>query len=215
MKKSSLFLTISFILSACSSNDSSVESIETSHYLANRAPLEPTPYLELPLGSIRANGWLEDQLQRMANGLTGHLDEIYPEVVGSRNGWLGGDGDGWERGPYWIDGLLPLAYILDDERLKAKAQPWIEWTLANQAESGYLGPIPFETEPEPERGIQKGPREDWWPKMVMLKVLQQYYQATGDEGNYSLDQILSIPVENASREAFGPPFSLGQSPSRR
>jgi hypothetical protein len=43
--------------------------------------LEPTPYLELPLGSIKANGWLEDQLQRMANGLTGHLDEIYPEVV--------------------------------------------------------------------------------------------------------------------------------------
>ena len=207
MKKLSLFLTISVILSACSTNDSSNESIGTSHYLVNRAPLEPTPYLELPLGSIRANGWLEDQLQRMANGLTGHLDEIYPEVVGSRNGWLGGDGDGWERGPYWIDGLLPLAYILDDERLKAKAQPWIEWTLANQAESGYLGPIPFDTEPEPERGIQKGPREDWWPKMVMLKVLQQYYQATGDERviialtryfQYQLKMLPEKPLDHLS-----------------
>jgi uncharacterized protein len=207
MKKLSLFLTISFILYACSSNDSSVESIETSHYLVNRTPLEPTPYLELPLGSIKANGWLEDQLQRMANGLTGHLDEIYPEVVGPRNGWLGGDGDGWERGPYWIDGLLPLAYILDDERLKAKAQPWIEWTLANQAESGYLGPIPFENEPEPERGIQKGPREDWWPKMVMLKVLQQYYQATGDERiiialtryfQYQLKMLPEKPLDHLS-----------------
>jgi uncharacterized protein len=135
------------------------------------------------------------------------LDEIYPEVVGSRNGWLGGDGDGWERGPYWIDGLLPLAYILDDERLKAKAQPWIEWTLANQAESGYLGPIPFETEPEPERGIQKGPREDWWPKMVMLKVLQQYYQATGDERvikaltryfQYQLKMLPEKPLDHLS-----------------
>ncbi|RPA70493.1 hypothetical protein EF405_03790 [Cyclobacteriaceae bacterium YHN15] len=169
--------------------------------------MEPTPYLELPLGSIKANGWLEDQLQRMANGLTGHLDEIYPEVVGSRNGWLGGDGDGWERGPYWIDGLLPLAYILDDERLKAKAQPWIEWTLANQAESGYLGPIPFETEPEPERGLQKGPREDWWPKMVMLKVLQQYYQATVDERvitaltryfQYQLKMLPEKPLDHLS-----------------
>ncbi|EMS33148.1 hypothetical protein C943_00425 [Mariniradius saccharolyticus AK6] len=166
-----------------------------------------TPYLELPLGSIKANGWLEDQLRRMADGLTGHLDEIYPEVVGPRNGWLGGDGDGWERGPYWIDGLLPLAYILDDERLKQKARPWIEWTLANQAESGYLGPSPFETEPEPERGIQKGPREDWWPKMVMLKVLQQYYQATGDERvitaltkyfQYQLKMLPEKPLDHLS-----------------
>jgi DUF1680 family protein len=157
------------------------ETKPVAHYLTNRQPLVSTPYLELPLGSIKPEGWLEDQLQRMANGLTGHLDEVYPEVVGPRNGWLGGDGDGWERGPYWIDGLLPLAYILDDARLKEKVKPWIEWTLNNQAESGYLGPIPFETEPEAEPGLQRGRREDWWPKMVMLKVLQQYYQATEDE----------------------------------
>lgn len=181
MKKLACFLILSTLLVACSQTDSSQESTVKSHYLVNRAPLESTPYLELPLGSIKAEGWLQDQLQRMAKGLTGHLDEVYPEVVGARNGWLGGDGDGWERGPYWIDGLLPLAYILDDDRLKEKAQTWIEWTLNNQAETGYLGPIPFETEPETEKGIQKGPREDWWPKMVMLKVLQQYYQATGDE----------------------------------
>lgn len=181
MNKIALFLFLGSALVACSQTDSTHESRSNSHYLVNRTPLEPTPYLELPLGSIKAEGWLEEQLQRMAEGLTGHLDEAYPEVVGIRNGWLGGDGDGWERGPYWIDGLLPLAYILDDAVLKEKVQPWIEWTLTNQAESGYLGPIPFETDPEPESGIQKGPREDWWPKMVMLKVLQQYYQATGDE----------------------------------
>ncbi|MFD2201970.1 beta-L-arabinofuranosidase domain-containing protein [Shivajiella indica] len=181
MNKLTPILALCVLLISCSPSSTSEQIPIKAHYLTNRTPLEPTAYLELPLGSIKAKGWLEDQLQRMANGLTGHLDEIYPEVVGPRNGWLGGDGDVWERGPYWIDGLIPLAYILDDERLKQKAQPWIEWTLVNQAESGYLGPIPFEVEPEPERGIQKGPREDWWPKMVMLKVLQQYYQATGDE----------------------------------
>lgn len=181
MYKSVWLFVLWAVLLSCSKPEQKKPDALNANYLSNRSPLAATPYLELPLGSIKANGWLEDQLRRMADGLTGHLDEIYPEVVGPRNGWLGGDGDGWERGPYWIDGLLPLAYILDDERLKQKAKPWIEWTLANQAESGYLGPIPFETEPEPERGIQKGPREDWWPKMVMLKVLQQYYQATGDE----------------------------------
>ncbi|HLO60517.1 MAG TPA: beta-L-arabinofuranosidase domain-containing protein [Bacteroidales bacterium] len=149
-------------------------------YLQNRAPLIEKTYLELPLGAIKPRAWLLDQLIRQKNGLTGHLDEVYSQVVGPRNGWLGGHGDGWERGPYWIDGLLPLAYILDDSVLKAKVKPWIEWTLNNQREDGYLGPVPFKTEPPFEPGLQKSQREDWWPKMVMLKVLMQYYNATSD-----------------------------------
>lgn len=152
-----------------------------SHYITNRAPLAAKPYTELPIGAIEPTGWLNKQLETMASGMTGHLDELYPQVVGPRNGWLGGDGDGWERGPYWIDGLLPLAYILKDDALIAKVRPWVEWTLTHQAEDGYMGPVPFEQPPTPEPGIQRGPRRDWWPKMVMLKVLQQYYMATGDD----------------------------------
>lgn len=98
-------------------------------YLNNRAPLLPKTYMELPLGAVRPQGWLKDQMQRMCDGMTGHLDELYEKVMGPRNGWLGGDGDVWERGPYWIDGLLPLAYIMDDAELKAKVQPWVEWVL--------------------------------------------------------------------------------------
>lgn len=156
-------------------------TISGANYLQNRAPLKPRTYLELPPGAIRTEGWLKEQLQRMADGMTGKLDSIYSEVVGKRNGWLGGDGDGWERGPYWIDGLLPLAYILDDEALKEKVRPWIEWTLNNQTEEGYLGPVPFEEDPEHEPGLQRGRRRDWWPKMIMLKILKQHYEATGDE----------------------------------
>lgn len=181
------------------------ESANRAHYLQNRFPLLTKPYLELPLGSIKARGWLLNQLERMRDGLTGHLDEIYPEVMGPRNGWLGGDGDGWERGPYWIDGLLPLAYILDDEGLKSKVQPWIEWTLRHQGPDGYLGPRPFDTPPDPEEGIQKTMRRDWWPKMVMLKVLQQYYMATKDERvpnallkyfRYQLQELPKTPLDH-------------------
>ena len=166
-----------------------------------------TPYLELPLGAIRPDGWLKDQLQRMANGMTGNLDSIYTEVVGPRNGWLGGDGDGWERGPYWIDGLLPLAYLLDDEKLKIKVQPWIEWTINNQTEEGYIGPVPFEKEPDYEPGLQRGRRQDWWPKMVMLKILQQYYNATQDQRvietltkyfKYQLKELPNTPLDHMS-----------------
>lgn len=154
-------------------------------------------YRQLPPGSIKPEGWLKEQLVRQKNGLTGHLDEIYPQVMGKRNGWLGGDGDMWERGPYWIDGLVPLAYALDDEELKAKATPWIEWTLASQQPDGYFGPS---KDYPPEAGLQRNNSRDWWPKMVMLKVLMQHYDATGDRrvlpfmSRYFRYQLKNLPA---------------------
>ena len=153
------------------------QEIVGGNYLNNRQPLLQKDYIELPLGAIRAEGWMQDQLVRMKEGMTGHLDKVYEPVMGARNGWLGGDGDVWERGPYWIDGLLPLAYILNDEALKEKIKPWVEWTLASQKPDGYFGP---DTDRTPEPGLQRDNARDWWPKMVMLKVMQQYYSATED-----------------------------------
>lgn len=147
------------------------------NYPNNRAPLAPKAYVELPLGAVRAKGWLGEMLERQRSGATGRMDELYPEVMGPRNGWLGGDGDQWERGPYWIDGLLPLAWLLDDAELKAKVRPWIEWILQSQREDGYFGPA---TDYPGEFGLQRNNSADWWPRMVVLKILQQYYSATND-----------------------------------
>jgi DUF1680 family protein len=169
-------------------------------YLQNRSPLSSKPYIELPLGAIKPKGWLLTQLKTMKTGMAGQLDKLYPTVLGKRNGWLGGDGDVWERGPYWLDGLVPLAYILDDQELKEKAQTWIEWSLTHQMSDGYFGPIPPEKEPSPEPGLQRNRAQDWWPKMVMLKVLQQYYNATGDKRvidlmlKYARYQLKTLPV---------------------
>jgi len=168
-----------------------------SLYINNKAPLLSKPYMELPLGSIQPEGWLKDQLIRQKDGMTGHLDEIYEPVMGKRNGWLGGDGDVWERGPYWIDGLLPLAYILNDKTLIEKTKPWIEWTLNSQRPDGYFGPF---TDQKNEPGLQRTNAQDWWPKMVMLKILQQYYSATKDERviklmlNYFRYQLKELPA---------------------
>src|SRR5687768_11519838 len=87
-------------------------------------------FTALPLGSIRPAGWLRDQLRIQAGGLAGHLDEFWPDVARSR--WIGGDAEGWERGPYWLDGTVPLAYLLDDEHLKAKVHHWVEQIMARQ-----------------------------------------------------------------------------------
>lgn len=165
-------------------------------YLNNRSPLLSKPYMELPIGAVRPEGWLKDQMQRMCDGMTGNLDVLYEKVMGPRNGWLGGDGDVWERGPYWIDGLLPLAYIMDDERLKEKVQPWVEWVLQSQQPDGYFGPY---EDREPESGLQRNNACDWWPKMVVLKFMKQYYDATGDQRvipfmtNYFKYQLKELP----------------------
>ena len=159
---------------------------------------------ELPLGAIRPEGWLRETLIRQRDGISANLDETYPQVLGADNGWLGGTGDCWERGPYWIDGLLPLAYILDDDALKAKVRPWVESMLASAKPNGYFGP----DKGYPARpGIQCDKPFDWWPKMVALKVLRQHYNATQDSRvldlmcgyfRYQLDSLPSQPLDKWS-----------------
>ena len=139
----------------------------------NRAPLGANAFYRLPLTSIKPKGWLRQQLQIQADGLTGHLDEFWPDV-GPNSAWLGGTGEPWERGPYYLDGLLPLAYLLDDPKLIAKARKWVDWTLDHQQPNGAIGPS------APPNAAKPQDYADWWPKMVMLKVLTQYHEATGD-----------------------------------
>ena len=167
----------------------------------NREPLAGGDYALLPLGAVKAEGWLQDQLRRQASGMTGHLDELYPEVVGDDNAWLGGEGDTWERGPYWIDGLLPLAYLLDDKALIAKAERWVEAMINSATPEGYFG---NGTDHPYIEGLQRGKSHDWWPKMVALKILQQHYEATGDKRTLDvLDGYFRYQLENLPKTPLG------------
>ena len=133
--------------------------------MKDRAPLHSSAFFALPLGCVRPAGWLRRQLEIQATGLSGHLDETWADV-GPNSGWLGGTGESWERGPYYLDGLIPLAYLLQDDRLKVKAQKYIEWILTHQAVNGMIGPTS---------------NDDWWPRIVALKALTQYQEFTGDD----------------------------------
>jgi len=129
-------------------------------------------YTPLPLGSILPQGWLLGQLRIQADGLSGHLDEFWPSVA--QSGWIGGDSDGWERGPYWLDGLVPLAILLDDDKLIKKATKWLDYIISHQDEEGWLGP-------RGSAAIGSGRTDlDPWPIFVVLKAMTQWQEATGD-----------------------------------
>src|SRR5690348_4808868 len=66
-----------------------------------KSALAPLVFKPLSLGSVKPQGWLLDQMKLQADGLTGHLDEFWPDVKDS--GWIGGGREAWERGPYWLD----------------------------------------------------------------------------------------------------------------
>ncbi|KAG2416198.1 hypothetical protein HFD88_007391 [Aspergillus terreus] len=95
----------------------------------------------LPLGVVQPNGWLRDQLRLMADGLPGHEHDFYRYV--RDNLWVGGDqeySDAHEALPYWYNGLVPLAYLLNDQRLKDQVTNTTDYVLSHQQPDGWLGP---------------------------------------------------------------------------
>lgn len=133
--------------------------------------LEPgrPAFRPLPLGAIRPEGWLRRQLRLQAEGLSGHLDEFWPDVAESR--WFGGAAEGWERAPYWLDGAIPLAFLLDDAALRTRLGRHVAYIVDHQRPDGWYAPYPEDAVAKPY---------DLWAILLVNKALVQYHEATGD-----------------------------------
>jgi hypothetical protein len=123
----------------------------------------------LPLGSVLPQGWLLRQLRQQADGLSGHLDEFWPDV--NKSQWFGGPAEGWERAPYWLDGAIPLAWILDDKPLKERIKGYIDHIVKSQRPDGWYAPYPIDASAKPY---------DLWAMLLANKAFVQYHEATGD-----------------------------------
>ncbi len=165
--------------------------------VANRVPLLRTPFVALPLGSVRPLGWLLTQCQMQRDGLTGNAEALYADDLGTNSAWLGGTGESWERGPYYFRGLVDLAYTLVDPGLKEKAQKWMDWLLDHQRSDGYIGPAS---------------NSDWWPRIMATYALKDYYEATGDPRvlpfldnyfHYMLANLPARPLNDWARARAG------------
>ena len=118
---------------------------------------------------LKPRGWLRRQLELQAQGLAGNLDKVWPDVRDSA--WIGGSRDGWERVPYWLDGFIPLAYLLEREDMIARAKRYIDAILDSQQEDGWICPCD-----EAAR-----PTYDTWAVLLISKVLTVYHDCSGDE----------------------------------
>lgn len=130
---------------------------------------------------IKAKGWLERQLKIQAEGLSGHLDKIWPDIKDSA--WIGGEKEGWERVPYWLDGFIPLAYLLDDKDKISRAKRYIDSIIKNQKADGWICPCKDE-----ERATY-----DIWALFLICKVLVVYYDCSGDD---RIEQVVYDALKN-------------------
>ncbi len=128
----------------------------------------PSKYEFFTSKEIKPLGWLKRQLEIEATGLSGNLDKVWPDVRDSK--WIGGDREGWERVPYWLDGFIPLAYLLDDEDMKARAKRYIDKILSFQCEDGWICP----------NGSTPKNKYDIWAVHLISKVLTVYFECSGD-----------------------------------
>lgn len=119
----------------------------------------------IPCGSVLPLGWYRCLLDLQNHHNTGRIDSVWPDL-GEDSGWLGGSGEHWERGPYYLDGLVPLAVLEEDPLLVSKARKWVDCIISSQRPDGDFGPAEC---------------SDIWPKMVAVKAIWQAWEAWKDE----------------------------------
>jgi uncharacterized protein len=127
-------------------------------------------FAELPVGSVTPRGWIKSWLQRQADGLTGHPENMAypydtcmyagkippPSVRHGQNWWP------YEQSGYFVDGAVRLNHLIDNSEAKKIPAASLKYILANSG-PGKLG------------------ESTWgWPNTVIGRALMAEYSATGD-----------------------------------
>ena len=136
-------------------------------------------------GELTVNGWIREALRRDAEGITGHLDEIFADAGASIFGsdrvthrekgywssWWPGEVSG-----NWLEGLTELAFLLKDRALTDKVDAVVRDVLAHQDEDGYIGIYQ-----KGHRFVVTARYGELWTQSRIMRVLLAYHRHTGDE----------------------------------
>ena len=159
---------------------------------AEAAPVSPALETLRP-GAVRPAGWILDRARALKDGFTGHMDEVDEHFRlawttncmrrGAHLNWIDSHKGSWsaEGGAYWFDGLVRLAYQLDDPELKAMAKRRLEPVLSNTGPK-TVGFIWWYDRTKPEDVEDAFVRGSWrfWTVGMSERVLSAWWQATGD-----------------------------------
>ena len=120
---------------------------------------------------IYPTGWIKNQLETQLSGLSGHLCDFWPDI--SDCSWIGGSHDSWERTPYWLDGYIPLVYLLKDKKGIKTAEFYIKNIVERQQEDGWIAP----------QNVDRA-KYDVWGIFIVLKALLEYAKVKNSKKVY-------------------------------
>lgn len=136
-----------------------------------------------PLGALRADGFLKEQMLRGKDGIAGHLYELEPGMIAdpylhrSRVSiWSEAHQVGWGAeiaSNYW-SGYIQYAFVLNDQEMIRVATEWVDGVLARQLDNGYLGAYCEEGDNVYEDYNGEGTAH-------AMRGLLAFYEATGRE----------------------------------
>lgn len=138
-----------------------------------------------PLGAIKAEGFLKEQMLIGKEGMAGNLYKLEPEMIEAPYlrdfnvpAWSKTEATGWGAeisGNYWT-GYIQHAFTLNDAQMIETATNWVDGVLKRQAADGYLGTYP-------EKSDIADRYEDYnaWGTACGMRALLAFYEATGRE----------------------------------
>lgn len=158
-----------------------------------RAGRLPPVFDLLKPGEVQPLGWLRDWSRTAADGYITRLNEVDPEFVrawtanfnprGAALNWPQG---AWsmEGGSYWFEGLVRLAWALDDANLKALAKTRLDPVLDNMT-TNAIGYIWWMDRNNPDHIAEiadaaRGNGFPVWASGQLSRAIIAYYEATQD-----------------------------------
>lgn len=152
-----------------------------------------TPFMERTRpGAVRPEGWLLDMARKARDGYTGHMDAVDVQFSRSwRNEtrprgkdllWVSDPG-AWscEGGAYWFDGLVKLAYQLDDPLLKALASNRLD-TVLSEMNPHAIGFCWWLDRNDPKQVLEMKISDAWliWVTGMFARPVCAWHEVSGD-----------------------------------
>ena len=145
---------------------------------ASAAPsLRPPALQRLDTGAVKPAGWLMDELTLQAKGMSGFLPYFWRFINGSE--WMApkGSGSPHQYVPYYIRGLMPLSFMVEDENLVSLRKHYTDYILDHQNMTadgaGWLGPPIKEAVEHPGHGVPaQGVVSKYWAIQALESVAE-------------------------------------------